>query len=224
MFGGVWGGEGSLKWLLWLNFKYILFKKVKEKTFLKQNKKCRFGTRRTRRAQALAKAIGSLTLKMYLCQSVNLSSENKVSIFFQIAFQWHPFTTKCPQSVTIFQILGKHKPLLRPDRLLDCYHNLIICSFYHLGPLHKIPLQFIIDILVNAANRQKDKQTNTTVNIICLFKSKSLSNKTCLPITNLPLFQLYSNIYWNYMGDKMLNHLETYHIFVFFIKQTCKLN
>ena len=44
---------------------------------------------------------------------------------------------------------------------LDCYQNLITCSFYHPGLLHKISVQPVHKLLSNVANRQ----TSTTENI-----------------------------------------------------------
>ena len=61
---------------------------------------------------------------------------------------------------------------------LDCHQNLITCSIYHTGPLHKISLQSVCIILSNAVNRQTDrlndrhtnKQTNTTENMISFWE------------------------------------------------------
>ena len=47
-----------------------------------------------------------------------------------------------------------------PDR----YQNLITCSFYHPGPLHKISAQCIDNFLSNVANRQTDKQKHKQFN------------------------------------------------------------
>ena len=35
----------------------------------------------------------------------------------------------------------------------DCYQNLIICSLYHPGPLHKISLPSIYNFLSNLVNK-----------------------------------------------------------------------
>ena len=46
----------------------------------------------------------------------------------------------------------------------DHYQNLITCSFYHTGPIHKISLQSVDNVLSSVANRhtrmQKDRQIN----------------------------------------------------------------
>ena len=38
------------------------------------------------------------------------------------------------------------------------YQNVITCSFYCLGPLHKISLQSVTNFLSNVANRQPERQ------------------------------------------------------------------
>ena len=62
-----------------------------------------------------------------------------------------------------FRLEGQHS---EPDR----YPNLITCSFYHPGPLHKSLSQSVHNVLNTVANKQTDrttdKQTNTTENII----------------------------------------------------------
>ena len=63
-----------------------------------------------------------------------------------------------------FRLSSQH---IDPDR----HQNLISCSYYHPGPLHRISWQSVHSVLYNIANRQmdkKDKQTNATENTISL--------------------------------------------------------
>ena len=83
---------------------------------------------------------------------------------------WWRTTTKYQQTAIIFQALWDLKPPPRLDPDPVCHQNLITCSFYHSGPLHKISLQSVHNFLSNVDNRQRDKQTNTIKNIISLWE------------------------------------------------------
>ena len=115
------------------------------------------------------------SVEFHFYQSVNFKRKHIGSIFIQAAIQRCSFATKYPQTFIIFEALGKCKPLPRLDRDPNHYQNLITCFFCHPGPLHKISLQSIHNIMSNVANRRKtgrqtnNKQTNENYqNVISL--------------------------------------------------------
>ena len=70
----------------------------------------------------------------------------------------------CALSATGFQTSVVVQPFYKASGYLDCYQNLIACSFRHPRRFRKISLQFIHNILSNVANKQTDKQTNAIEN------------------------------------------------------------
>ena len=61
---------------------------------------------------------------------------------------------------------------------LDCHQKLISSSMYYPGPLHKISLQSIYNLMSNVAYKETDmyRQTNATENITSFVKEVIIKN------------------------------------------------